>query len=164
MKSIIVLVAFCLSSFSQEQAQSTGEKVELDLGAVTVWLGMPQQEAFSKFATAGYKVQAASSSDDPTWVLNGDHAYEVRFSSGRLSFADRSWAGKNVDSIEAVIGALGTLAQHSGSPCDVSHDPIVQPGNSSDRVFVSCGKRSVLIMKGKFNGHEIVDVYERIGE
>lgn len=153
-------------------AQSAAEKITLELGSVTVWLGMPQQEALAKFATAGYKVQSAPSADDPTWVLNGDTVYDVRFTAGRLSFADRSWAGKNIDSIEAVIGALTTLAQYGGTPCDVTHDRSVQPSASFDRIFIRCGKRSVLIMKGGFKGAitqkydaaNLADVYERIGD
>lgn len=61
-------------------------------------------------------------SDDPSVVVNdtGEHIYTVKFSAGHLSFADRSWAGKNVEDIEAVIGALTALAEHGGARCQVS--------------------------------------------
>lgn len=168
MKEIIVVAVVCLSLPFRGLAQSPGEKVELELGNVTVWLGVPQQEALSKFATAGYRVHPASGSDDLTVVLNGngEHVYNVKFSEGRLTLADRSWMGKGVNNIEAVIGALGALAQHGSVRCEVIHDPIAEPGSSWDRIFVSCGKRSVLIAKGKVNniGSEIVEVSERIRE
>ena len=160
MKAAILVAVLCLSLSPYGFAQSYDDKVALDLGTVTVWLGMPQQEVLSKFEAASYRVQPVT---DTTVVLNGERVYIVKFTAGRLSYADRDWMGKDAHSIDAVIGALGALAQYHGSPCELSHDPLAQPELSVDRIFISCGKRSVLIIKGKFQGNDTVDVYERIG-
>ena len=160
MKATILVAVLSLSLTPYGLAQSSGDRVALDLGSVTVWLGMPQQEVLSKFEAAGYRVQPVN---ETTMVLNGERVYDVKFTAGRLSYADRDWIGRDVKAFDAVIGALGALAQYGGSPCRVSHDPIAEPGHSADRIFISCGKRSVLIIKGKLEGNDTVDVYERIG-
>jgi hypothetical protein len=167
MKRTLILVALITLFSPLMQGQS--KRVTLDLGTVTVWIGMPKQEAFSKLATAGYKLMTTSDEDTADGkiiaVLSGDELYSIAFTAGRLSFADRDWYNKNTSVADAVIDSLRTVAGPSGATCKVIPDTLSNPESSLKRVFVQCGTRTILIMKGKIGKAEnLVTVSERIGD
>jgi hypothetical protein len=149
MKRTLILVALITLFSPLMQGQS--KRVTLDLGTVTVWIGMPKQEAFSKLATAGYKLMTTSDEDTADGkiiaVLSGDELY------------------KNTSVADAVIDSLRTVAGPSGATCKVIPDTLSNPESSLKRVFVQCGTRTILIMKGKIGKAEnLVTVSERIGD
>lgn len=132
----------------------------LDLGTVTVSLGMARQHALRLLSEAGYKVLDSTSATsvevaDPTFK----HVYTVQFTGQRLTYADRSWLSENIDGLDAAIKALGALAQKGPTSCSISYAPITEPDTATDRVFVKCGQRGVLMFKGKLAGidnmHEV---------
>lgn len=166
MKSILLAVVLLAVSVHSLEGQS--RRTTLDLGTVTVWIGIPKQEVLSKFAIAGYKLLSTSAEDtaDGKLILvnAGDTIYDVAFTAGRLTFAERGWYTKNVSVEDAVIDSLTAVAGTSGTLCKVTPDTLSSPGSSSKRVFVSCGSRTILIMKTKLDKSEYVSVSERIGE
>ncbi len=134
-------------------------KVSLDLGSVTVWLGMQKTDALSAFQLAGYTV-TGKPSEETMFVVGNSTTYSVAFKRGRLSFAGREWLTSSSDELDAVLNALAALASHGASSCAIAHQPLSSPDTSVDRVFVDCGERSVLLAKGKFTGfrkHQICD-------
>jgi|NGEPerStandDraft_6_1074524.scaffolds.fasta_scaffold99585_2 hypothetical protein len=147
--------------------QTADRQITLDLGHVTVWLGMPEQETRKRFSSAGYKVIDAPLTVAPlTVVTDGVDAYLVRFKQGRLIYASRGWYNsKQGDELDAILGALGALADKAkNADCTVAHDSTKNPDTSYDRIFVWCGDRSVRIGKGKIGGKEVLDIAENIGE
>lgn len=139
-------------------------RVSLEVGSVNVWLGMTKEEATKKFSDAGYQVTIAA--DDKLLMRRGSDAQILWFKEGRLAFANQGWyTTDKTDELDAVLGALGSLAEKVGNqPCSVIHAPISSPDSSSNRVFISCGERSVLIGKGTIMGHTFMDISERIGD
>ncbi|HEY5175841.1 MAG TPA: hypothetical protein VII95_09795 [Terriglobales bacterium] len=148
--------------------------VTLDIGSVTVWLGMPKTDVLRKLAGTAYKV-----TDLGDWILVDSYSsvHDLRFRDRKMIYADREWYMSNeTDEAGAVIGALGALAQKSnGSACVVTHDPVAKPTISLDRIFVLCGRtirsdgtvtveRSVVIALGVISGKKSLNVTERIGE
>lgn len=149
-------------------------RVSLDVGSVTVWLGMPRTEVLTRLTAAGYKITDVG--NNWTIVDSFGSMHDLRFRDGKVIYADREWyVSKDTDEAEAVIGALGTLAEKSKTnPCAVSHEPLAEPTISADRVFVSCGRtirangelaieRSVLISQAVVAGKKILSISERIG-
>ena len=146
------------------QAPQRHERVTLEVGTVTVWLGMTKEEATKKFSGAGYVV---TNDGDKLLLRNGGDAHIIWFrDDGRLAFANQGWnTTDKSDLLDAVMGALGSLAEKVGShPCSVIHSPISSPDSSSNRVFISCGERSVLFAKGTIVGQPFVEISERIGD
>lgn len=133
---------------------------------MTVWLGMPKAEAVKKFSDAGYEVLDTG---DGIIASAGNENHDMRFTNGRLVYADIGWynphTNSNTAEIDAALGALSALADKGNSrACFLSHEPTSHPDMQADRVFVRCGSRSVLILSGKMNGEPVVDVLERIGD
>lgn len=159
---VLLLLPFALAA---DTAQ-VHERVSLEVGTVNVWLGMTQEEAAKKFQEAGYKVifagdQLLLKRD----MKNDTEGHVLWFKAGQLAFADREWNTKVKADIDAVIGALGELAEKSkNESCYITHSPISSPDSSSNRIFVSCGQRSVLIGKGTITGMAFESISERIGD
>jgi len=158
------LVILGLISLGTSIGMAATRETTIELGSVTVSLGMPKQEVLKRLSTAGYKVIDSTSTTLVT-VLDETlkHVYGVQFVSGQLSYADRSWSHSYADALEAVIKALGSLSDNGATACKLSHSPLSDPDSSTDRIFVKCGQRGVLMYRGKINGIEAYEVEEFIG-
>jgi hypothetical protein len=160
--------ACVLGSLSVAEAQvvSRHPKLSIDLGSVTVWLGMPQTDALLQFQSAGVKVLGDGTAGR-TNIQDGSHVYSIWFKNGKVVCAEREWYSSGRDEMDAVIGALSAVASHGESTCSIVHDTIGEPDHSGERILLDCGQRSVLLLKGKSdasNGMKFVDVFERIGQ
>jgi hypothetical protein len=124
---------------------------------------MTKQEALKKLSVAG---NTPKDLGDIIAVDTGTGPHALQFKNNRLVFADLEWYTEHTgDEIDAVLGALGALAQKNNDhPCAVIHAPLSSPNSSSDRIFVKCGERSVLIGKWKYEGKLVLTVTERIGD
>jgi hypothetical protein len=174
-RAAVLLLA--VQSFAQRN------DVSLDLGPVTVRLGMPKREVLQKFSDAGYKVLDIDSKDENGPLVDGkrlfvtnktpfpiqeswQNSYDISFTAGRLSYAERSWFNEK-DLLSSVIEAVGSLTGQGSRSCSVTYSPISHPGSSARRVFIECGKRSVLLLRGEYesagstNPH--FEISERIG-
>ncbi len=145
-------------------AQVKGEKISLELGSVTVWLGMPRQEVVKRCASAGYSMPNRPGDDleirDSEKLTTDGHIFRVIFKNGRLAFASRNWYSSKASPFDAVLGALGQLETRGG--CSVVHDQDKSPDGRLDMVFITCGYRRVLIESGNTNGESVANVYEQI--
>ncbi len=164
-KYLAVLGLLCICVDAQQPRhnapQSPKPLVSLELGSVTVWLGMTQTEALLKLQRAGYHVEG----DSAMRIVNdGEKVYTIEFENGQLTFADREWHSQGTNVMDAVLGALTALASYGPASCAVTHAPITQPDYASDRIFIECGKRSVLLSQGHFGSVSTVSADERIGQ
>jgi len=178
-KAIVAATGLLLAVQAFAQTQ-----ISLDLGSVTVWLGMPKRDALDKLSSAGYKVEEWGTSKGVNGPLPDDkrlvvinktsfpveeswrNVYSVSFTAGHLTYADRSWFDEK-DPLASVVEAFGALTDQGSRACTVTYSPISSPGSSAKRVWVTCGRRSVLILRGEYeyNGRKNphFEVSERIG-
>ncbi|MFZ0739297.1 MAG: hypothetical protein WAM96_19530 [Candidatus Acidiferrales bacterium] len=160
--SLFLLLLIASPAQTEQPQSSPDDRVSLDVGSITVWLGMSKTDVVKKFSNAGYEITDLSSG---IIAHNSREFHDMRFKSGRLVFADLEWYSSNSEEIGAVVGALGALADKTKSrPCFLSHEPLSTPDTSLERIFIFCRERSVLIASGKVLGKPTVDVSERIGE
>jgi len=146
--------------------QAFATKVSLDLGSVTVWLGMQETDALSAFQLAGYRVMRKPS-EQMIFIVGNSTTYSVAFRDGSLAYADREWPSSASDELGAVLKALTALASHGATSCSIVDNPLNQPDMSAIRVLIDCGARSVLLAKGKYgqtDDNKFVTISEQIGE
>jgi hypothetical protein len=160
----ILVVASPLKLHSQSVG-SQPARISLNLGSVTVWLGMPQSDVLLQLQSAGYKVFGEG---ETRTVSIGDSPAMLGFKNGKLKYATREWYTSGQDEMEVVIRALTDLASYGGRDCSIVPDRMNNPDGSSDIIFVTCGERSLMFVKGKaaFKGAgeiPVVEVQERIG-
>src|ERR1035437_4438932 len=70
-------------------AQVREARTSMELGSVTVWLGMPKQEVVSRCASAGYSLNDTNElifdTNDPKKATADSKWFGVKFKNGRLS-------------------------------------------------------------------------------
>ncbi len=147
-------------------AQSQQAKVSLDLGSVTVWLGMPRQELINKCAGAGFKQMFAD--DDGILFTDGKRNYNTQFKDGRLAYADLDWYSSKgeLDAFQTTMAALASMVDSHRDlipACAITHEPLNKPDYQVDRIFISCGKRSFLLL-ALSGGKKSYGIMESIGK
>lgn len=170
----VVLLLFANVTFSQSTAsrqtgvpKSAANRVALDLGIVTVWLGEPEDDARGTLKAAGFsEVNDGIPGELRMFVGPNGKSYDVAFVGRRVTFASRRWffAGEKESAREMSIALIDALISVSEATkqCIVDHAPLPpQPGIRTDRMFVVCGQRSLLVGNGNEWGGWID---ERIGE
>ena len=158
--AISVLFALSPQCFAQSE-------VSLKLGGVTVWLGMSKQEAVKRFSESSYKVIEAkdlmSAVVDSAVVDQASNTVGlVTFTSGHLSYAQRSWGTCEENCLDSVLAALASIAADGIKRCTLERDTILEPATKTDRVSIICGQRGVLMLKGKIGGKGVAGVEEFI--
>jgi hypothetical protein len=162
--SILLLIVILIPQTGQPRSQ-IADRISLEIGTITVWLGMPKAELRQKFSDAGYEI--SDMGDDSVAAIGKGrkeppHLFD--FKNGLLVYASVDWYMSGADEMDAVIGALGALAEKSKIPCLLEHSPLLQPSLHADRIFITCGHRTVLIANGKMENEPFVEVSEYIGE
>ena len=159
-KLILLLLAVFLSVESG-QPQSN-EQVSLQIRSTTVWLGMPKDEVMKRFSDAGAEI---IDQDNAVIAKFSNDVRTLLFKNGRLSFADVELYTESGSEGEAVLGALSALTENADKrTCIIAHNPLSYPTESINRIFVTCGQRSVLISQGTIQDKPFFEVSERIGE
>jgi hypothetical protein len=161
----LMLALFLVVSGLALNGQVKGEKTSLELGSVTVWLGMPKQEVVKRCASASYLLSKGPGDEleirDSEKLTAGSHIFRVIFKNDQVTYASRNWYSSKASPFDAVLGALEQLGDARGG-CSVAHDQDKTPGSAFDRVVVTCGFRRVLIESGNTNGISVANVYEQI--
>jgi len=122
------------------------QRVSLDIGAVKVWLGMPQKVANEEFARRGYDLNPPG---DSSLVISGTgnnakDLGQVVFRNGRLVHAERDWPG-GAESTESVFAILTNFTREGSDLCSLSTEPLREPGFEMERLWVRCGKRTLFL-------------------
>jgi hypothetical protein len=168
--AVLFIAAAVIPTLPQRANHTQQNRVSLDLGPVTVWLGMPKTEFLSVAKEAGYKttdfgVKEGAKENDVVMSsgekITGTY-YSLRFNkAGLLTYADRRWPDDDKSPYEAVMGALNTV---DGQKCTVSRQPLSEPNYNLDRIFLFCDKsRSILLTYGRVHGFDASgEVSERI--
>ena len=77
---LVLSILFALPT-NTGQAPQRHERVSLEVGSITVWLGMTKEEATKRFSNAGYEVTVAG---DQLLMRKGSDGRVVWFKDGRL--------------------------------------------------------------------------------
>jgi hypothetical protein len=127
---------------------------------------MPRQEVISKCAAAGYTVSEAKPKDGTILFVSTKHVYTTQFQDDHLTYADREWYSSetDLDAFQTAIVAMGALSDKNSSPCTIVNQPLNTPSTQATRIFLWCGKRSLLLVDMKMSGKHYYSVQERIGE
>jgi hypothetical protein len=165
MKKLFMLPLLLVVSSVFINAQAKDAKTSLELGSLTVWLGMPKQEVVKQCARAGYSVSNGLGDEleirDSEKLTIDSHIFRVIFKNDRVTYASRNWYSSKRKPFDAVLGALEQLEGARGG-CSVAHDQDKSPDGTSDLVFITCGFHRVLIESGNMDGESVANVYEQI--
>jgi hypothetical protein len=137
-------------------------KATIEVGGVVLRLGMTKAQVAEKLV--GNEI---SKMHEDEWMLGSLEKKNIgptlQFTKGVLSYADREWVNSDNDIGEALFGAISSLNEEGFSACDVTASTKNSPSLAAERVFVTCGAKTVAVVRRSFGGHAYTSVYEQLG-
>jgi hypothetical protein len=155
-----VLLAACSVFYAQVRSAPGGSGEYLGILGVRVRLGMTKAEVADRLGSRKMK----EGSDD-TWLFGEGQEWPstIHFTDGRIDFASQSWIGSDGDVPRALFSAVGSLNKQGYSTCVVSTDTQASPIQTSERTWITCGKKSILISRMQDSKHTYHQVFEELG-
>jgi hypothetical protein len=157
---IFTLAVVCLPLHGQTKESHWGSAA-LDVGGKKVHLGMTKGEVTDRLAGS-----TITKRDEDNWVVGDAKTLlgpTLQFTKGSLTFADRYWETNDNDIGEALFGVVTLLNNQGFSACRVTADTVTSPGSTSQRVWISCGEKGILITRNTFDAKHYNLIYERLG-
>jgi hypothetical protein len=71
----------------------------------------------------------------------------IEFKDGRVIYAAESWIGSDGDAARALFGAVSSLTKQGYANCEISSDTQTTPSLTAERVWIVCGKKSILVQR-----------------
>jgi hypothetical protein len=147
MKSALLIFSLCASTvFAQ-----VGNRVSLELGTVTVWLGMDKAAVKQQVEASGMNFDQSN----PNIVLVADvqakRVFTLKFEHDKLVYADRNWLSDEAKALPSVMDALTALIDKGATSCTITDVPVSSPDTKMNRVFINCGNRGILLTYGTQN-------------
>lgn len=152
-------VLYAATAFAQQKHSPQLGSDYLDVGGVRLRLGMSKSELENKFSS-----ENVTKTDDGGWFLKVGVSYStLRFTDGKLTFADRSWRNGDADTFDALFGLVTSLNNEGYSACTVFADTRADPQLSARRVWIRCGKKAILVIEIKEGQKTHDEVTEQLG-
>jgi|SRR6266853_184170 len=148
--------------FGQQKKSRPVSKEFIEVAGVKLRLGMTKVEVADKFAD----VPDVRKVSERSWLI--DRKTEtwpssVQFKNGVLVFADRGWRTKETDAVQALFGVIGSLNREGYSECKIDSDTLTHPGEVNDRVWIHCGRKTVLVVHIQMGDKTFEEVIEQLG-
>ena len=162
--ALVLLTLIALSSIVYAQQQTTRQlsKAAIEVAGTKLRLGMTKAQVAEKLA--GHEITKVQEDE---WMVASLEKKQLgptlQFTHGSLSYADRYWTTYDNDIVEALFGAVSTLNREGFSKCTVTADDSVSPDLTAHRVWISCGEKTVLVLRDSIDGKSHNMVYERLG-
>ncbi|MDR3674437.1 MAG: hypothetical protein P4N24_03030 [Acidobacteriota bacterium] len=163
MKKILLLLTLCASTaFAQ-----VSNRVSLELGTVTVWLGMEKAAVKQQVEARGMNFDESSPNNVIVADIQAKRVFTLQFVHDKLVYADRNWLHDESMALPSVMDALAALIDQGATNCTIAHAPMTSPDAKMNRVFINCGQRGILLTYGSTTivGQSYTDnaISERIG-
>jgi hypothetical protein len=159
----IGLYMFSLTALGQTQPS----KNTINVGGVALQLRMTKAQVAERLV--GKTVQKMNDDD---WIVGsveqmktGQDLPELQFTHGLLTYADRMWTTPENDIAEALFGVVTSLNDEGISKCTITTDTRANTDISlnSQRVWITCGEKSILVTRQTISGKSFNSVSERLG-
>jgi hypothetical protein len=166
---IALFASLCGLLLAQKPSQHLASSPSIEISGVRLHLGMTEAEVAKSYVGT----QIARMSDED-WGIG--RSGSVRFKNHILVFAGRSWLNSGEDQIDALFNVVSSLNKEGYLSCKVASEsvnvPVTDPDTGrildalsakGEKVWIVCGKKSVLIVKMKTGDRLYEDVMEQLG-
>jgi hypothetical protein len=153
-------VFLCLPTGLAINARPQHSKTELEVEGAMLSLGMTKSEVAEKLAGREF-----TKLDENNWVIGQPEQARplIQFTNGRLTFTERYWATGENDTADALFGAVISLNESGFSVCNVTAGMKTSPNETAHNVAISCGDKSVVVVRVTRNNKTYTMVHENLG-
>ena len=147
MKSVLLILTLCASTvFAQ-----TGNRVSLEFGTVTVWLGMNKAAVKQRVETNGMNFDQTNPNTVLVAHIKAKRVFTLKFEHDKLVYADRDWLHDEAEALPSVVDALAALIDKGATNCTIVHVPVSSPDTKMNQILIDCGQRGILLTYGTRN-------------
>ena len=159
---IVASVASVLFAQTDVKPQSSQEYIYV-LG-VKVRLGMTKEEISEKLGSQRLRDERSQTQD--FWLFGEKREWpsSIEFKDGKVIYASESWIGPDRDVAKALFGAVTSLNKQGYSTCQIFTDTESTSSSlTAERVWINCGKKSILVQRMQDAKSTYQQVFERLG-
>jgi hypothetical protein len=161
-KFFVVLVVLMLPSVIQAQKKGATRwgSASIEVAGAKLHLGMTKAEVTEQLAGS-----QLTKIDDRNWLIGPvEHAGPtLQFTNEHLNFVSREWTTYDNDVTQALFGVVTALNGEGFSVCKVTADTKTDPTSTNQRVWISCGEKTALVMRLTMAGKTYNIVEENLG-
>ena len=128
-----------------------GDRVSLELGMVTVWLGMDKAAVKQQVESSGMNFDQSNPKIVIVADIHAKRVFTLQFEHDKLVYADRNWLSDEANALPSVMDALAALIDKGATNCTIAHVPVSSPDTKMNQVFIDCGRRGILLTYGTQN-------------
>jgi hypothetical protein len=159
--AFLIALSFSSVMYAQKKDPPHWGSANMEVAGSKLHLGMTKAEVTERLAGSPFK-----KIDENFWVM-GTEKHDgpaLQFTNGRLAFVSRNWVTYDNDITEALFGAVTSLNGEGFSACKVTADTKTDPTVTSQRVWIDCGEKTILIVRSTFvGGNTYCTVDEHLG-
>jgi hypothetical protein len=154
--ALAVLILAAISSFVYAQSYPKPQLSQeyIDVLGDRVRLGMTKLDIADKLGSQ--KVNDGSTEN--FWLFG-----EKRPWPSSIIYAAESWDRSDGDVVRALIGAVNTLNRQGFAACEIATDTQHTPSLTAERVWIVCGKKSILVQRMQDGKDTYQQVFEKLG-
>jgi hypothetical protein len=162
--TLVLMVALVtISSFVYAQSDPKPQLSQeyVDILGVRVRLGMTKLDIADKLGSQ----RMSDGSTENFWLFGEKRPWpsSIEFKNGTVIYAAESWVGSDGDVARALFGAVSSLTHQGYAACEVSSDTQTTPSITAERVWIGCGKKSILVQRMQDGKNTYRQVFERLG-
>ena len=147
MKNVLLIFGLCASTvFAQ-----VGNRVSLELGTVSVWLGMDKAAVKQQVEANGMILDQSNPTNVIVVDAHNSRIFTLQFEHDKLVYADRNWLRDESKALPSVMDALAALIDKGATNCTIVHVPVSSPDTKMNRVVIDCGHRAIVLIYGTQN-------------
>jgi hypothetical protein len=158
---ILTLVTISSLIYSQTNAKPQISQEYIDVRGVRVRLGMTKLDIADKLGSE----KMNDGSTENFWLFGEKRPWpsSIEFKDGRVVYAAESWIGSDGDVARALFGAVSSITKQGYAACELSSDTQTTPSLTAERVWIVCGKKSILVQRMQDSKNTYAQVFERLG-
>jgi hypothetical protein len=158
--ALLTLVAISSFLYPQTNAKPQLSQEYIDILGVRVRLGMTKLDIADKLGS-----QKTKDGREDFWLFGEKQPWpsSIEFKDGRVIYAAQSWIGSDGDVTRALFGAVSSLNKQGYATCEISTDTQATPSLTAERVWIVCGKKSILVQRMQDSKNTYQQVFEKLG-
>lgn len=160
---IALLLAAAVSPFLYAQSNTKAQLSQeyIDILGVRVRLGMTKLDIADKLGSQ----KMNDGSNENFWLFGEKRPWpsSIEFKDGRVIYASESWIGSDGDVARALFGAVSSLTKQGYAACEIFSDTQTTPSLTAERVWIVCGKKSILVQRMQDSKNTYQQVFEKLG-
>jgi hypothetical protein len=161
--ALAVLILAAISSFVYAQSYPKPQLSQeyIDVLGVRVRLGMTKLDIADKLGSQKVK----DGSTENFWLFGEKRPWpsSIEFKDGKVIYAAESWDRSDGDVTRALFGAVNTLNRQGFAACEIATDTQNTPSLTAERVWIVCGKKSILVQRMQDGKDTYQQVFEKLG-